>query len=101
MVDQPKPEMRVSVVQMIGEHLDGEKFNVTQEQAIQHTPGAPEELICAEAFKLFRSFGGLIEEPGDGTVNFYAASRFHRVRFVVKKIQLASNGPKLVKGFTH
>lgn len=97
-MDQPKPEMRVSVVQMIGEYADI-KDNVIQEQAIQHTPSAPEELICAEAFKLFRSMGGLLEEPGDGTVNFFPASRFQRIRFVVKKIQLAGAGPKLVKSF--
>jgi hypothetical protein len=82
---------RNTVVVVSGTLPSGEV--IAQEVSLTHDPGAPSSALIGSAFNVIRQVGGLSLDSFDKeSMYFYPLSKFDRVTFQVKKVQLAVTG---------
>jgi hypothetical protein len=81
---------RRSVVVVSGKLPNGEE--VFQELELGHDPGTPSSVLIGNAFAIIRQVGGLSTDSADkSSLDFYPLSKFDKVNFTVKNVQLATN----------
>lgn len=78
-----------SVTVLVTGYLPDER-TVFQEITLRCDMGTPSSALIAEAFKIVRSFGVLSTSSADNEqMDVYPLSKFDRINFAVKPIQLA------------